>query len=157
MSNLVKQGLIAVLGLVIVLAWWSWTGDGTSETSEGIPAKVWEGGAARLTVEVENTCPARFNLTFNEREQDGRSLETWTKVGAGTHSWSIDVPARVGGYIDFTAENPQVGDRLAWRVKVDGRVVDEQSQTLEQELEPNYAFGLQAYFEDYSTGEFGDD
>lgn len=159
MTDLLKRAFVTVLGIAVVLAYWSFTGDdGASKTSEGIPAKVWDGGAAILTVAVETTTPARFSVTFGERvKEDGRSLETWTKIPAGSKSWSINVPARVGGYIDLGAEDPKVGDRLAWKIEVDGRVVDEQTEALEEELKPNYAFGLQAYFEDYSKGEFGDD
>ncbi len=82
-------------------------------------------------------------------------METWTKVGTGSHTWTINVPARVGGYIELGAENPKVGDRLRFRILVNGRVVDEQTDALQEALQSGYAFFVQAYFQDYSTGEHG--
>ena len=158
MNPLLKRAGGAVLGLLIMLAWWSWRGGSDSNVQKGIPAKVWDGGGGTLTIEAETSVAARFSITFGERDQEnGRSLEAWTTIPAGSHSWTIDVPPRVGGYIDLTAENPKVGDRLSWKVVVNGAVVDEQAEGLDQPLEPAYAFGLQAYFEDYSTGELGED
>jgi hypothetical protein len=36
-------------------------------------------------------------------------------------------------------------------VRVNGEIVVEETQTLDQPLEPNYAFGLQVFMDDYST------
>jgi hypothetical protein len=83
-------------------------------------------------------------------------LETWTKVPAGTHSWTIDVPSGVGGYIELGAETPQIGDRLRFGIRVNDRVVSEQADTLREALQPGYAFFVQAHFEDYSTATMGD-
>ncbi len=158
MGNLFKRGGLAILGLVAVLAYWSLRGDSSSKASEGIPSQVWGGGAATLAIDVETTAPARFSVTFAERDkQDGRMLETWTKVAAGSHSWTIDVPSRVGGYIELGAEHPNVGDRLRFGIRVNDRVVSEQSDTLREALQPGYAFFVQAHFEDYSTADVGDD
>jgi len=154
MGGFAKRLIYGMVGLVAVLAYWSLKRSGSA--SEGIPAQVWGGHGASLSIEVETSSPARFSVSFNERDkEDARYLETWSKVAAGSHSWTIDVPSRVGGYIGITAENPKVGDRLRFRIRVNGRVVDEQAETLEQALQEGYAFGLQAYFEDYSKGELG--
>ena len=155
MNNPVKRAGLSALGLVAILAYWSLRGGGSSsETREGIPSKVWGGGGATLTIEAESTSPARFSVTFSERDtKDHKMMETWTKVGAGSHTWTINVPARVGGYIELGAENPKVGDRLRFSILVNGRVVDEQSDTLQEALQSGYAFFVQAHFQDYSTGE----
>jgi hypothetical protein len=157
MSNVVKRGGLAILGMVAVLAYWSLRGDSSSKASEGIPSQVWGGGGATLAIDVETTSPARFSVTFNERgKQDPRMLETWTKVPAGTHSWTIDVPSGVGGYIELGAETPQIGDRLRFGIRVNDRVVSEQADTLHEALQAGYAFFVQAHFEDYSTATMGD-
>ena len=56
MSSPVKRAGLSALGLVAVVAYWSLRGGGSSsETREGIPAMVWGGGGATLTIEAENT------------------------------------------------------------------------------------------------------
>lgn len=159
MKTLLVRAGVAVVGVVVTIGWWTITGSGTNDTDavKGIPAKVWEGGAAKLEVEVETTSEARFSIGFNEASEDGRSLEAWTTVPAGTHHWTIDVPSGAGGYIDLTAEDPEVGDKLSWKILVDGTTVNEDSQTLEEALKEGWAFGLQAYMEDYSKGELSED
>jgi hypothetical protein len=157
MGNLLKRGVVSVLGMAAVLAYWSFRGGSSGESMDKIPAKVWAGGG-QLSIDVETTCPARMSVTFGERDkEDGKSLEAWQKIPAGRHSWTIDVPPRVGGYIDLTAEEPKVGDRLSWTIRANGRVVDQQSETLEQPLRDGYAFGVQVYVEDYLSGQIGDD
>ena len=155
--NLLKRAGLGVLGVAAVLAYWSWRGgDSNSSASEGIPAQVWGGGGATLSVEVESSCPARFSVTFTERDkQAAKMLETWTKVEPGSHSWTIDVPSRVGGYIELGAEKPKVGDRLHFRILVNNRMVEEQTDTLHEALQSGYAFFIQAHFQDYSSGEVG--
>jgi hypothetical protein len=43
----------------------------------------------------------------------------------------------------------KVGDRLKWKVSVNDRVIDEQTETLEVALKPGYAFLIQLHLEDY--------
>ena len=154
-KNLLVRAGVGVLGIAVMLAWWSFHG-GSSNTAtvEKIPAKVWNGGAGTLTVEVEASCPAKMSINFEEREGEvgsRRNLQTWEQVGPGSHSWTIDVPSRVGGYIELGAVEPKVGDTLTWRIKLNGQVVDEQTEALQEALKPGYAFFLQSYFEDYAT------
>ena len=158
MKNLLIRAGMAVLGVVLVLAWWSFRGgsdDKTAVTSK-IPAKVGVGGAGTLTIEIESTCDARFSINFAEHEKDitvQKNLEAWERVSPGTRSWTIGIPAGVGGYIDLSSDKAKVGDKLKWRILLNGAVVDEQSQTLEQPLQPNTALGLQAYYQDYSKAQ----
>jgi hypothetical protein len=151
MGSLVKRGALAVLGVAVTLTWWTLRGGGGgSQAQQGIPARVWEGGGGTLTIQVETTCPAKMSIGFDARDAEQRkSLEVWEKVPAGERSWTIDVPPRAGGYIELNAESPKVGDRLKWTIAVNGQVIDEQSETLEQALQPNYAFFLQLHAEDY--------
>jgi hypothetical protein len=152
MGGLVKRGAIAVLGVAITLTWWTLRGGGGgSQTRQGIPARVWEGGGGTLTIQVEASCPAKMSVGFDARDEEKRkSLEVWETIPAGARSWTIDVPPRAGGYIELNAENPKVGDQLKWTISVNGQVIDEQHETLQEELKPNYAFFLQLHAEDYS-------
>jgi hypothetical protein len=97
MKNVLKRATLGTLGVAAVLAYWSLRGSSSSSSSEGIPSKVWAGGGATLAIEAESTSPARFSVSFTERTKpDPQMLETWAKVDAGTHSWTIDVPPSVG-------------------------------------------------------------
>jgi hypothetical protein len=152
--SIVKRAAFGALGTAAVLGYWSLRGgSSSSKATEGIPPQVWGGGAATLSVDVDGSSPGRFSITFDERDKsEPRSLETWTKVEPGPHHWTVDVPARVGGYIDFGADNPKVGDHLYFKIMVNNQIVDEQSDTLKEPLQSGYAFGIQAHFEDYSKG-----
>ena len=155
MQRLLKRGIMAILGLAMTLAWWSIRGgNGKSDSVSKIPDKVWEGGAGTMTIDMETSCPTRLSVTFSEGDGEGgeiRSLEAWEKVKSGSHSWTIELPPNTGGYVDATAEEPEVGARLSWVIRVNGVVMTEETQTLDEPLKPNYAFGLQLYMDDYSS------
>jgi hypothetical protein len=68
------------------------------------------------------------------------------KNPAGTRSWSIDVPPGVGGYFEIEADHPCVGDKLTMHVKANGHAVDDQSEKLEQALQPGTALFLQDHY-----------
>ena len=152
MGNLVKRGALAVLGVAVTLTWWTLRGGGTgAQTQQGIPGRVWDGGGGTLTIQVETTCPAKMSIGFDARDEEKRrSLEVWEAVPAGARSWTIDVPPRAGGYIELNAESPKVGDQLKWTLSLNGQVIDEQSETLQEALQPNHAFFLQLHEDDYS-------
>ena len=157
-----KGFLKSAVGLALMLGWWTLTGDGddpNSESASSIPTTVWEGGGARLAIEASTSSAAQMRVSFNKEGEDGeeRHLETQEDVAAGHHSWTIDVPSGVGGYVELGAVDPKPGDELSWTVAVDGETVDEQTEALEKPLEENYAFFLQAYFDDYASGTLGED
>jgi len=152
MASMKKVGATAV-GVVVVLAYWSLKGS-SDKSVEGIPAKVWDGGGATLHVETQSSSPARFSISFSEHgKENARSMDTWANVAAGSHSWTVDVPAGVGGYIELDADNARVGDRLGMKVSVNDRIVYEDADTLQEALQKGYAFFVQAFMDDYSTGE----
>ena len=145
---------MAILGIAVTLIWWSIRGSNDhSQSVDRIPEKVWEGGAATMTINVESSCPARLSITFSEEKDDGdgRHLEAWEKMKAGSHSWAINLPAHAGGYIDLTADSPEVGARMTWAIKINDRVIAEETQTLDEPLKAGYAFGLQTYMDDYPS------
>jgi hypothetical protein len=156
MQNILKRAVLALLGVAVMIAWWTITGDpGTHDEVKGIPAKVWDGDGGTLAVDIESTTAARFSISFGD-EKD-KSMTAWTNVDAGTHSWSVEIPRGAGGYIELGAENPKVGDKLQWKITLNGNTVEEQSETLEQPLKSGYAFFLQSYYDDYSTMEVEED
>jgi hypothetical protein len=157
-----KALLKSVAGLVLVLGWWTLTGEGDDpnhESADRIPELVWDGGGGRLAIEADTTTAAQMRVSFSERGENGeeRSLQAWEDVGAGHHSWTIEVPAGVGGTVELGAVDPQPGDSMGWTLRVDGQTVDEQLDSLEQPLEEGYAFFLQTYFDDYASGTLGYD
>ena len=157
------KGLLkSAAGLVLVLAWWTIRGpedDPNHQSASSIPAMVWEGGGGSLAIEADTSTAAQMRVSFSEAGEEGeeRSLEAWEDVAAGHHSWTIDVPSSVGGYVELSAVEPKQGDELRWTVAVNGETVDEQSDRLAEPLPRGYGFALQTYFEDYASGTLGDD
>lgn len=150
MQPILKRAGLAVLGVIVTLAYWSFTGrGGGSSAVEGIPSRVWEGDGGVLAIEVESTTPARFSISFSDDKD--RRLEAWTPIKAGTQIWTMSIPRGAGGYIELGAEDPKVGDKLSWKITLNGETIDEQSETLERPLESGYAFFLQSAYDDYST------
>jgi hypothetical protein len=154
----VKTIVRTVLGMVLVLGWWSFTGNSisTSPTTDKIPASVWGGGAGVLEIEAETTTPARMSLSFSRDAQD-EHIETYEDVPAGTFRWKIDVPSATSGYVELNALAPKPGDRVQFRILSNGRAVFEDVEQLDQPLEPGYAFFVQAYFDDYAKGKLSSD
>lgn len=149
MQYMLKRAALAILGVVVMLAYWTVTGGGSNSEVQGIPAKVWEGGGGILGIEIDSTTAAKFRISFND--DSDKSLETWTPVTAGSHHFAIDIPHQAGGYIEFGADDPKVGDKLSWKISLNGETVDEQEDTLDEPLPNGYAFFLQSYYDDYST------
>ena len=158
MDRLVKRVVMTVLGLAVTLIWWSIRGsDSNVQNADRIPATVWGGGGGTLTIEVRSTCAARLHVSFHTNQEDQEMMETWEDLEAGTRTWTIDVPGGVGGCVELGAVEPKQGDTLAWQISTNGKVVDEQFDELKEPLEKGYAFFIQSFFEDYSTGEFAAD
>ena len=150
-----KAAVRTVLGLVLVLGWWTVTGNliSTERAQDRIPASVWGGGAGKLVIEAETTTRSRMLVGFSRNQQsDEYHLETYEDVPAGTYRWSVDVPSDTGGYVELNAVAPRSGDKLKFRVVSNGRTVFEDSDELTEPLEPGYAFFVQAYFDDYAKG-----
>jgi hypothetical protein len=149
-----------VLGLVLVLGWWTFTGNSisTQKAQDKIPSSVWGGGAGQVVIEAETTTAARMLVGFSRDEKDVEdNLETYEDVPAGTYRWTIDVPSATGGYVELNAVSPKAGDHLKFRIVANGRTVFEDSDELMQPLEPGYAFFVQAYVDDYAKGELSAD
>ena len=153
MKNLMIRAGIAVLGMVLTLTWWTIRRDNThTQSANHIPTKVWAGGHT-LEVEVETSCDAKMSVSFAQHDkpnEEQNRLETFEKISPGTHSWSIDVPEQVGGYVEMDAVAPHPGDTLTMKITVDGKVVDQQTEKLSSPLAAGYVFGVQRDYQDYS-------
>ncbi len=158
MNYLMKRAAIGVLGLVVVLAWWTFSGKHESTPSMNkIPSKVWEGGAGQVTVEVDSSDPASLRADFERAASSDPSkphqrLQTWEKVEAGQHSWTIDVPAGTGGTLEFEAIGPKPGSKLSWAVHAGGKQIAQETLTLDKPLQANEAFFLQVQVADLAAG-----
>jgi hypothetical protein len=148
-KNLAIRAGLAVLGFLIMVGWWTLRGDrseSTTHTETRIPAKLWAGGGATLRIELETSEPTRVHASFSSGEN--RSLEAEELIQPGRHSWTIDLPADAYVHFNPNAENPKVGARMSWTVTLNGRVLLEETQTLEKPLEAGYAFGFVLEVED---------
>jgi len=154
LKKLATKIVVTLLGMVLVLTWWTVTGSKKkSESVDQIPAAVWGGGPTKITVEADTNTPATMSIDFNQREGGAsteKMLQTYEKMIPGKKIWTVEVPDRVGGYIELEADKPEVGAKLRWRVLINGSVVGEDEDTLDKPLENGTAMFLQLHFDDYS-------
>jgi len=164
MEKLVRKLLGAIAGVAICVGIWTiqdrLTGGG-SDSADSIPKEVWGGGAGIVTIEAEASEPGNISVTFANGApiDDPRYeyLETWQKIPAGKSSFDIDVPANVSGEVWVRVDKPNVGATIKVAVKVDGRVVSESSDHLDQPLEAGYGFAVGVEMEDYARGRVADE
>jgi len=152
---LIRLGL-SVLGTVITLLWWTYHDTGSkAQSMNHIPAKVAEGGN-QLVIEVEGSTASTMRIDFEDLSKPSGQqilLNAWEQVPAGLHTWTVDIPGGVGGYIEFEADHPNPGDTLTQRVRVNGKEVDHQTEKLDSPLQPNTAFFVQFQRDDFSHAE----
>lgn len=153
LKKLLLRVALSVFGCVATLLWWTYHDKGSSvQSSSHIPAKVAEGGN-QLEVSVETTTPCTMRIDFHDLRKPSGSqmlLQSWEKIPAGSHSWTIDVPSGIGGYIELDADHPERGATLTQRVSINGKETFNETDRLDSPLKPNTAFFVQAYYEDYS-------
>lgn len=153
LKNLATRAGMAVLGVVMTLAWWSFRGgSGIATTAlDRIPDRVFAADAGTLDIEVETSGPARMHAAF-EKQEPHTMLEATEMIGAGSRSWTIAVPAGTYASFNLTAEKPQVGAKLRWVLRLNGKVIAEESQTLDAPLKDGWAFGLGREYADIAAG-----
>jgi hypothetical protein len=162
MSSLLKWVSKTAAGVALMIAWWTIKGppadDPNRETASAIPATVWEGGGGRFAIEADTTTAARIEVSFEEKGETGdeRWLEASEEVAPGHHSWTIDVPSDVGGYVALEAVDARAGDEVRWTLAVNGEAIDEQWDGIDEAVGDSGAF-IEAYVDDYATGTFDDD
>src|SRR5262245_35797245 len=149
---LIRLGL-SVLGTVITLLWWTYHDRGSNAQSMShIPTRV-AGGGNQLVIDVEASTTSTMRIDFEDLSKPSGQqilLNAREQVPAGPHTWTVDIPNGVGGYIEFEADHPNPGDTLTQRIKVNGKEVDNQSERLDSALQPNTAFFLQFERDDFS-------
>jgi|307.fasta_scaffold33302_3 hypothetical protein len=153
MKKLLLRLGLSIVGTIVTLLWWTYHDKGSNAQSMShIPAKLAEGGN-QLLVEVEGSTPSTMRIDFEDLSKPvGQQIlmNAWEKVPAGPHTWTVDIPSGVGGYIEFEADQPKPGDTLTQRVKINGKEVDSQTERLDSPLEPNTAFFVQFQRNDFS-------
>ena len=159
MDGLAKRFVMGVLGVAVMLGFWTVKGWVTGEagaTVSHIPDKVWDGGGGTIVVEAESSDPARVSISFETNtpidSADHKMLETWERVGPGLHTWSIDVPAGVSGTAEVDAEAPRPGSKVRVAVKVGDRTAAEDGLVLDGPLKAGEGFFAQVHLEDYAAG-----
>jgi hypothetical protein len=156
MKKLILRLGLSALGVAATLLWWTYHDKGSSAQSVShIPAKVGEGGN-QLVVETETTTPSTFRINFDDlRKPVGQQIlvQSWERIPAGPHSWTVDIPSGIGGYIELEADHPNPGDTLTQHIRINGKEVDSQSERLDSALQPNTAFFVQFHRDDFSSAE----
>jgi hypothetical protein len=89
MKKLLLRGGISLLGLAVVLAWWTYGPKGRSRPAESsIPAEVGVGGQ-KLEIEADSSCPATMRVSFEDLSRPSGQqelLNSWEKIPAGSRS-----------------------------------------------------------------------
>jgi len=146
---MLKKIGVSALGLVAVLAYWTFTGRNHPPTNSApakMPAKFLNGGAGTLSIEANSTTPATFRYTLHGPYVDGKAkdnIEGYEQLEAGLHSWTTEIAPNTGISIEWEARDPKPGAKLNWTVKLNGKELDTQEDTLQGELKANEAFFIQ--------------
>jgi hypothetical protein len=152
MSKLTLRTVLPLVGILAAVAWFTFGPKGKGAAQSHLPMKVGRGGQT-LQIDAENSSPATMRVSFESLSKpvgQRQLLQSSEKIPAGTSSWNIDVPPGVGGYIELGADRPNPGDKLTMRIRMNGRLLDEQTDTLNAPLQPKTVFFLQDHFDDYS-------
>ncbi|HEX4999185.1 MAG TPA: hypothetical protein VFY29_13240 [Terriglobia bacterium] len=139
---------MVIVGAIVLLGGWSYARHDHHKLTLGIPAAVGQGDGGTLVIDTESTTRGRFSISFDD---DRRVEEFWIPAIEGEHTWTINIPKKAGGYIEFNAEKPEVGDKLSWKITLNGKTVVDQTETLDQPLAPGHTFLLRSAYNDYSA------
>lgn len=160
MSKLIRRVLMAVAGLAVMLAWFTFKPSRGGEAADHLPAKVWEGGAATLTIEVETSAAATVTAVFETNGDLGdashRILETHQTVPAGKHRFEIDVPANVGGSVFARVDEPSVGEKVSLALSTPAGEFGRDEAALTEPLREGEGFGAGLEVENYARGALED-
>jgi len=152
MEALLGKLVRTVVGVAICIGIWTVQDrirGGGDSASDNIPRQVWGGGAGSVTIEAEANQPAVLSASFEEGDD---FMETWQKIPAGKHSFTIDVPADVSGSVELRIDDPEVGATIKLSMTQDGRLLGESFKRLDAPLEPGWGFASGIGVEDYAEG-----
>ena len=154
--------LMTALGTAAVLGYWTITGHHTTAANTGpakMPAKFLAGGGGTLTIEANSSTPATFHYTLHGPLENGSAkdkVDGWEEIEAGPHSWTTEIAPNTGVYFELEAKNPPAGAKLNWTVKLNGKEIDTEDESLQEALKPNEAFFLQCVRDDVTKAESAD-
>jgi len=138
----------SILGLVMVLAWWTFVEKkpvSTGSTTK-MPVKILGGGGSQVVIEVEVNGPAQLGFmgSLPRKPSGDQPIEEDSEnMSPGMHSWTVELGKNASGTFDLRALNPQVGNKLKWRVTLDGKEIANETDTLDKPLQANEAQFLQ--------------
>ena len=156
-----KKIVFSILGIAVMLAWWSWRGPSSdpnrTQSKNEIPAQFWEGGPNQISVSATTTVAGPFRLSLSgplaDNPEEERWHQAWVEVDPGTHNWNVNFPNGItGGIVELGANDPKVGDKIDWEVKLNGQVIQQDSYTLDKPLQEGYAMFLQVELEEFLAG-----
>jgi hypothetical protein len=128
-------GGAAVVLVAVMLTWRSVRGRAAEGPIDGLPTKVWGGGAATVVVDVDAndtvTVHAWFERSVPSGDPTQKRLEASQLLEPGSHQFTIDVPASTSGRIEAGAKYARGGARVRLVVKRGGAVIGEDSANLE--------------------------
>lgn len=157
----VRKVVIGALGVVLTLACWSLLGprhrDETIVRGQ-LPARVWGGGDHHLTVESDTTVGCRLALSLQGPKPGQRDAQRHFSASVdlppGRHTHTVEFPASTRfGYLDLGATAPALGDVVRWVVRLDGQVIDDDGDALEEALGDNEAMFLTLDLGDFLGGQ----
>ena len=162
METLLRKLVGAVTGVAICIGIWTVQdrlSGGGNDSADSIPRQVWGGGAGQVTIEAEASEPAVLSASFESTVpmDENDFLETWQRIPAGKHAFTIDVPANVSGVVELRIDDPIVGARIKLLVSQDGNVRGESEKQLDKPLDPGWGFAAGVEVEDYARGKVYDE
>jgi hypothetical protein len=126
MDGIAKRIVMSILGMVLVLGFWTIQSklgcgrSGAAPVAERIPSKVWEGGGGKCKLEVEVSDPAEVRLEFyrwgDSGPHHGESFHARETVPAGRHMFIIEAPPETNVSPELQIHKPQLheGSKMAW-------------------------------------------
>lgn len=147
--DLLKRAGFSVLGLVLVLSWWSfrgWACDRDDSTQlKAMPAAVFDGTTA-VDFDIDVTGgPAYIRATFSRQKpgyEDTERVHVHEEtVPAGKKRYTVRVPKSCDGYMELGSTT--VGTTVLLTVSILGKETFREQDTLNEPLKPNYAFAVQ--------------
>lgn len=149
----VTKTVSSALGLVLFIGWINLKGGDDEvhvEHLTELPAAVFDGGGGVVGIELELNEPAELHATF-ERWNESDESETVSVVRVlepGDHSFEVDLSEDAYAFFQVGMDEPPVGAEMSWRVTLDGELLNEETQRLDEPLDPRYAFALIQEIED---------
>lgn len=159
LKHKLKNLIITLLGIALVLVWWTLRGPAKDPNhtiqETKIPEMYWEGGNHVLTIDASTTTDSTVSLSLQSPKPGGkpdesRWQEAFEPMAPGAKTWTVHFPDNTQfGTAELEAKNPKVGDKISWSILLDGQMIQQDEYVLDKPLEPNTAMFLQISLEDF--------